>query len=94
MITVSTVQAAKPTPPPHIKRPMNAFMVWSQIERAKMNQAQPRLHNASISQTLGARSGLFFRWVVQRGSATKRFSVKIFSKFACTYTVYVFKCVK
>ena len=35
---------------------MNAFMVWSQIERAKMSQAQPRLHNASISQTLGARS--------------------------------------
>jgi hypothetical protein len=51
----------------HVKRPMNAFMVWSQIERRRINELDPDIHNAEISKRLGA------RWKILDKEARKPF---------------------
>lgn len=48
-----TGTGGKPSKPKRIKRPMNAFMVWSSVERKKLAEKEPQVHNTELSKQLG-----------------------------------------
>ena len=85
MNLVNTTPRCKKKETGHVKRPMNAFMLWSQSQRRAMSEQHPKMRNSEISTQLGK------RWKMMTDAERKPFqdqSAELRAQHALRYPDY------